>query len=360
MTPRHDIAIADIKAMLNERWDSLVEELLPYGTLVRRAAWYEIGSLDGERGQSLKLYRGTRAGAWIDYAGGQDDRGDALGLIERLVTGGDIVAAIKWAKGWLGLEDVDPQMLARRQQQARRANVERQRKAEREAAEKREKAKGIWLNGVREIKGTPADMYLKGRSINLARLGRQPGALRFNPACYERETNSNLPAMVACVTGPDGFLAVHRTYLAERAGHWVKADLSREKTVYGAYPGGSIPLWRGASGKPLKQAPEGDRIALTEGIEDGLSMAIIDPSLRVHAAVSVSNLAGVWLPDSIREVILCRQNDDGNPQAIAAFDKAIESHADQGRRVRDFRTPPAYGKDPNDWLRALEQAEQIA
>jgi len=352
--------IRDIIAMLNTRWDSLVMELFP--NAVRKAGWFELGSLAGERGQSLKLYRGVRAGAWVDYGGSDDDKGDALILIEKVVTGGNRGEAVKWAKGWLGIDDIEPAELRRRQQNAQAAVKHQDYVAQQDAVKRRDKAHKMWLSAEPKLRDTPVDYYLRGRGVDLREWPRQPGALRFHPDAYERESRSGLPAMMACITGERGFMAAHRTYLTQsqdetQPNEWFKAPLANCKKVYGTYAGGSIPIWRGASRCPLKDSPPGERIALTEGIEDALTMALVDPTLRVHAAVSLSNLAAVWLPDTVKEVILCRQNDWDNPQAIAAFEKAIKAHAAKGRVVIDFQTPESAGKDPNDWLQSTNYQE---
>src|SRR5579864_6331573 len=99
--------------------------------------------------------------------------------------------------------------------------------------------------------------------------------------------------------------------------------------VLGGYAGGAIRLWRGASGKPLREAPAGETIDLTEGIEDGLSVAVAAPECRVLAAISLSNMANLAapgaLPPAIAAVRLWQQNDT-NKDAVGAFDRALRAH----------------------------------
>ena len=45
-----------------------------------------------------------------------------------------------------------------------------------------------------------------------------------------------------------------------------------------------------ASNRPLAEAPADDQVAICEGIEDALTLALHDPALRVLAAISLSNL----------------------------------------------------------------------
>jgi hypothetical protein len=63
-------------------------------------------------------------------------------------------------------------------------------------------------------------------------------------------------------------VAVHRTWLMPDGSG--KAPLRDPKMTLGRYAGGAIRLWRGASGKALKDAPTGDSIVITEGIEEAL------------------------------------------------------------------------------------------
>lgn len=350
--------ISDIKDMLNSNWDSLVIELLPNAK--RKGDIYTVGGIHGDPGDSMVLWRGARAGSWKDYAAGDDMRGDALTLIERVAIGADyssketITAAIKWAKNWLGLDDSlsELEMKARRAR-ARSDRAARDKKAEQEREGRKTKAQAIWLKGMRPIKGTAAAYYLKARSVDLSLLGKSPGALVYEAECWESETRGPMPAMLACVTGEHGFMAVHRTYLAHTPDGWDQAPLNKPKTVFGDYAGGAIPLWRGASGKPLKAAPEGETVVLTEGIEDALSLAIAAPTMRIMAAVSLGNLGNVWLPPSVKTVVLAQDNDWDNPSAQDAFKQAVSLHKQKGRTVRIFKTPAHVGKDANDWLRAI-------
>ena len=111
--------------------------------------------------------------------------------------------------------------------------------------------------------------------------------------------------------------------------------------------GGAIRLWRGASGKPLRDAPDGEVVVIGEGIETCLSIALACPELRVLCAVSLVNLGRVALPEQVRRVILAADNDE-KPGARAGFLRALEEMAKTGREVRVARSP--VGKDFNDCL----------
>jgi hypothetical protein len=260
--------------------------------------------------------------------------------------------AVKWAKEWLNLEGEAAPVPARRAAAppAPRATPQEDRDYD------RRRALAIYCEARPELRGTPVDRYLQGRGIALERLGRSPRALRFHPHLRYRTTELYFPAMVALVDDGDGqVISIHRTYLQARAdGRVTKADVPEPKLTLGSYKGGAIRLWRGrlSDGRmrpPLKDCESGETIVLTEGIENGLSVALACPEHRVLAGISLSNLASIALPKAVGSVIIFADNDQG-AQAQAGLERAIAAHAQAGRTVRIARAPAGF-KDVNDWLR---------
>ncbi len=323
---------------------SLARELLPRG--VRDGHEWHCGNLSGDAGRSLGVHlTGHRAGVWCDFASGE--AGDALDLVASVRFGGDRRQAMAWARTWLGREfgavaegPADP---------LRRPPAPTE---DADAASRRRGALRLFLEAHPNLSGTPAALYLSARRIDLADLGRQPRSLRYHPNLANRESGRSWPALVAAITNRAGeHVATHRTWLArDVAGVWRKAPLRDRKLTLGSYAGGSIRLWRGASGKPLAQAPEGEVVAIAEGVETALSSAIACPELRVLAAVALANMARIELPPAIRIVILCADNDGDNPAAARGVARAVRQFAAAGREVRIARSP--VGKDFNDALRA--------
>lgn len=223
----------------------------------------------------------------------------------------------------------------------------------RESDEDREKrrrhAQQIWLAAQPTIVDTPVENYLKNRNIDLRSLGRAPRALRFHPGLWHAKVCAHLPAMVTAITNGAGeHIATHRTWLECAGGGWIKARIPDNKMVLGSFAGGSIRLWRGASGKSLAKAPAGEPVVIAEGIESGLSIAVAIPEIRVLAAVSLGNLGGVELPPQIGPVILAIDNDH-KPAALAAKARAVNRWLDRGVNIRVARSP--IGNDFNDCLR---------
>ena len=239
-----------------------------------------------------------------------------------------------------------------------RAEAETQRRAIAEtklAAEQlgidRRRAHALWLQGERDIRPTAVAAYLEHRGIDLAALPRLPGAIRALASHRHRESETAWPAMVAVMSAPGiPFAAVHRTWLA-RDGRG-KAPVTPNKKIWPSFTGAAIRLARGETGLPAEDAVKRgmvDRLLICEGIEDGLSVALAAPELRVWAAGTLGNLAHVKIPDCCHEVIVAADNDWGKPQAEALLKRGIEALAAQRRPVRVARA--AIGKDFNDQLR---------
>jgi hypothetical protein len=100
----------DIARLLAERINRLVADLLPAGR--RMGHEWRCGSIAGEPGDSLGVHlTGPKAGVWADFS--TDAKGDALDLV-RAVHGFTVGEAIGWSRRWLGLDDGDAAMPARR------------------------------------------------------------------------------------------------------------------------------------------------------------------------------------------------------------------------------------------------------
>lgn len=336
--------------MLANRIAGLAAELLPHGR--REGHEWRCGSLAGEAGGSLGVHlAGGKAGIWCDFSTGEC--GDALDLVAQVLFRGEKREALAWSRAWLGLEGADPAVLAQRAERAQAQAKRRDEAAAEQAARRSASAFRLWLGAEERIAGTPVDAYLRGRHIALDELGRQPRALRYHPRLWHEPSQRHWPAMVAAVTDINGHtIAVHRTYLqTHQDGRVTKAPVEPQKMVLGGYRGGCIRLWRGASGKPLAKAPAGETVDICEGIEDALSVALAMPEARVIAAVSVSNMSTIELPAAIGAVRLWRQNDT-EPQAVAAFDRAAESFLRSGRRV----LVPELPRDVHDANELLQDA----
>ena len=365
MDERRGPDIGEVVDKLTRNIDNLVAELLPGGH--RRGREYVIGSLAGEPGESLSIcMSGAKAGVWADFAAPGRPAGDALDLVAGVLFNNDKKRAYSWAVSWLRLDDLDPGRL-RQKRQAVPKKTEQDLQAE--AAKEAKRAFSNWLQAEASILQTPVDHYLAHRGIDLRRLGRQPGSLRFHPEMYDGESRQKWPAMAAVIVGGDGRpLGVHRTFLKKYPRVWNKAPLEKAKKVLGPVKGGTIRLWRGervdpetGEIKPGKRigdmAPGEATVILTEGIEDALSIVLADPSRMVWCGSSLNYYDGLQLPPQVGTLILAGQNDEPGSEAAQAFQAACDALSG---RPFDLKTsfPPSEYKDWNDWLRGKEKKHQ--
>ncbi len=353
------VDIKDLVAMLTHQLDALLQQLCPGGH-IESGDYVVLNPIREDRhpGSFRICVAGAKRGIWSEFATG--DKGDALDLVAYL---GQIDKkdAVAWAKRWLGLEDATPQQLQIRKREAAAAQRQAQARAQEQRERRRRQAQRLYLSA-QPIAGTPAERYLRDeRGIDLARLPRMPRSLVYHPELYSVETQTAWPGMVAAVVGPQGqFLAVHRTFLqVHRNGRVTKAPLRDAKRTLGLYQGGCVRLWKGAANKSLFQVPEGSAVTISEGIEDGLTCAVADPSRMVLCAVSLGAMAELVLPDQVSAVHIAQQNDGANKKAAADLTRAIDHFFKAGKRVFVF-APPKGVKDVNDLLRQSGREEGVA
>lgn len=368
MAARELLSIEDLKALLHQQRNAVAYHYAPAApdSYEDKGGYWTTnpGRADRHTGSFVIWLDGRSAGRWNDYANGT--HGDLLDLI-KLSMGCGIVDALREARNFLGLESRAPADLARARdaaERAKRLRAEAARKARADAEKMRRLAQGLWLQGQEKIAGTPAELYLRDtRGIDLAALGRQPRALRYHPRVRYRhfdkatgeEIRGEYPAILTAISNGAGtFIACHRTYLAQGLDGWIKAPVPEPKKVLGDYRGGAIRIWsgvgpKGGKGVQLSRTPFGTRVYLSEGIEDALSAAVINPAARVLAGVSLSNLGNVELPDAVTEVVLIADQDD-DLETRATLDRAAQAHAARGRLVRVWLNQRG-GKDLNDAIR---------
>lgn len=352
---RHVIEVSEIEQMLRGQCERLVLQLLPNAK--RDGRHLCVGSITGEPGQSFKVeISGPRQGTYTDFsypdAPDRQGKGDCLHLIRHVMFGGNMNDAIQWAKSWLGIDDLDPGRLATTRAQAREAAADIADKHAAEKTAKRRRAIAAFLGG-KPIAGTPVEAYLRGRGIDVDRLGKWPGSLRFEAEMYNKELRVKIPAMLAAMYTPDGkHVATHRTYLnyCERRG-WTKLDSPNAKMVLGSCGGSFIPLRKGASGKAMSDMPAGELVLITEGIEDALTAAMARPAARIVAGYSLPNIGSIVWPEAMGALVMLADRDEAGSAAVDALERVIARQQARGTAVR-LVMPQAPFKDLNEWLQA--------
>jgi putative DNA primase/helicase len=200
-----------------------------------------------------------------------------------------------------------------------------------ESKTSRDNALAMWARS-QPAEGTVVEKYLRARGYN----GPIPAALRYVSGKHPSDEQLH-PVMVAAaiVIDPPEIIGVHRTFL--RADGSGKAPLDPNKMSLGDVRGACVPLTRSRVGQT---------VAVSEGIETGLSVqqATDIPTL---AALSTGGLKALLLPSVVRDVRIAADPD--KPGLEAAQAAARRWHA-EGRKVCIVRPPE--GQDFNDLARS--------
>lgn len=200
-----------------------------------------------------------------------------------------------------------------------------------------EVAAAIWRQGS-PIAGTPAEAYLRSRGITMD----APNVLRFarlkppRDSGVEQACGSNrLPALVALVTDAfDGTgLGIQRTFLTPEGGKAASTD-RKVKFSLGRVRGGAIQL-----------APAAETLVVTEGLEDGMTLAE-STGEAVWIAAGMSMMPRMLFPSIVRTVVI---GADGDTPGEAAAQAAAGAFVARGVEARILR-PAAGFKDFNGEL----------
>lgn len=331
------------------RLESLLRDILPGG---KRSGGYYMASSPFRDDRNPSLWVALNTGAWCDE--GASDRSDLFGLIIYVKGVRDRLAAKIWLSDWLGWgHGIDRAKLETKRKAATYTRAQDERMARQKAQKNANRAKAVFFNA-RPFMGTPVETYLRGRGIELDSFKRLPGAIRFLHDQQHTDMDgviSGWPCMVAAMTDDKGEVrAIHRTWLA--ADGRGKAPVAPVKKIWPSFTGCVIRIWKGGPVLTPEQAAKkhvSGHCIVCEGIEDGLSLALATPELRVWAAGTLGNMAAVPDHPCVSGWILARDNDDGKPQAIAAFDKAVKHFRQTGKPVAVIASPA--GKDFNDLLK---------
>jgi DNA primase len=274
------------------------------------AEWKGCCPFHPDRSPSFTIYKGDRR--WICFGCGA--QGDVLDFV-RQAYGDTLLEAI---------ERLDCGALAAIPQPQQQGD---------DGKDWTEAAAAIWRGSV-PIAGTPAEAYLRNRGLTLA----LPETLRFSrlrppkhSGVLEANGPDRLPALVALVADPAGVgLGIQRTFLTPDGRKAASTD-DKVKFSLGRVRGGAIQL-----------APASAGLIVTEGLEDGLTLAqgLDEP---VWVAAGTSMLPNMVLPDVVRTVVI---GADGDPPGEAAAAKAGQAFFATGRQVRILR-PAAGFKDFN-------------
>lgn len=187
----------------------------------------------------------------------------------------------------------------------------------------------LW-RGSLSAKGTLAETYLRARGIEIL-----PPSLRFLSRHLHKPTGQHFPVMLAATMDCAGKIhALHRTFLSSDGKG--KAPVTPAKMTLGPVGGLSCHL-----------AEAGEELAVTEGIETGLSVQAAT-GIPTWAALSAGGIRNLILPPLplASSVTICADND---PVGLRSAHDAAFLWREKGRRVR-IAIPP-QGQDFNDVLK---------
>ena len=325
---RYDLDV--VVARLRETAEVWVPRLFPRGR--RSGDEWRLANIRGDAprntGSCVITLRGAHAGDWIDFDGNQG--GGPISAIEE-ATGLDGRALIAEAAEIAGIAPGAPE----------------RRPPPTPPPLKRDPALEIThiLTGAETITGSPVARYLTGRGLTVP----EAADLLFHPDLTHWETKTGYPAMLGQVRDREGaVIGLHRSYLATDEVAVTKAPLDKAKKMLGRVAGGAV---------RLADLGDGDRLALSEGIETGLAVMTACPDLPVWATLSTSGLEQVDLPPGVRRVLILADNDTSGAGLRAAEAAARRLRA-QGRDVAVV-LPPEEGDDFNDLL-LREGSEAVA
>jgi putative DNA primase/helicase len=219
------------------------------------------------------------------------------------------------------------------ERQTRIATERRKRDAEmgKKHRQRLEWARSVWSES-QDARNTLISTYLWSRSINVV-----PPTVRLHPALKHTESGLFFPAMVGVITQwpSKKMTGIHRTFLApDGIG---KADVDPNKKMVGRCAGGAVQL-----------APAGEVLAVTEGIETGLSVQQATGT-PTWAALSTGGIEALIVPppEVVPEIQIFADNDINGRGNVAA-ENAAERWTRTGHRVRIVLPP--MGSDFNDML----------
>ena len=368
-------AVRELKALAQDRLEDILHKLAPGGKHAR-GVYTVCNPMRSERNPSLAVWtKGDAAGAFKDFTDPDYTKGDIFGLVAYLngALPTDFDKGRAWLEDFLGLATLSPA----EREAAQRARERRRRESEEARASRKRWSVGAagraWTSGRKPLPGSPAWTYLKARGIDLDQVATYAGDLRWGPCEYfmgaeyvveplpgggvnRRKVRPGpiLPAIFTPLRDAGGTLqALHYTFL--RPDGSGKAEVEKPKLIWPQQVGLVMRIANGAGNHSPEEAEalgESCDLVLTEGLEDGLSVALACPDLRVWGCASLSNIAHAPIArPCVDAVLVAAQNDFGNPTAQATLARAEEALARHGKPI--VRLPAPTGKDLNDTLRGV-------
>lgn len=145
----------------------------------------------------------------------------------------------------------------------------------------------IWKSSIPLDGKDLTTQYLRSRKLVLT-----PHDIRHCPACYNSDTKSNMPAMIAMVRNKDGKpVALHRTYLDGPK----KADVKSSKKL--------TPATERLAGSAIRLYNYSDVLGVAEGIETSIAATQLF-EIPTWATMSTSLMEAWEPPEGVRKIVI--------------------------------------------------------
>lgn len=369
-----------VKDKLKERIEDLCRKLLPAADAMcgrKGRLWVAYNPVKDASDAStpeLKVALTRDVGAWKCWRSG--DKGDVFSLISYVLGHTDFGETMRWARDFCGIARLTPAELKALEKQARERKKRDGEEAERKRLWAIGKAEELFMTGMMLGAGSAAEAharkYFAARSCPLADVKNLDEAtFRFAVSTeywtlaewqsdergrrWKVKDGPKYPAIHSAMRGPLGQVAAcHCTFLDPV---WpMKISLGKAhppKLMFGQARGAVIRLTHGPEGVPPELATCSGPVVICEGVETGLSLAAAIAEARIWAAGSLSNMgnAPVWM-DCVGQVVVARDNNDGNAQAQRQLDGVLEQLAAAGKPIEVIASH--VGDDFNDLAKGEE------
>lgn len=367
---------AEVKELLKSRIVDLCHTLLPGGQV--RGRLYEAHNPwvadDARKLPALKVAVRGDVGAWIDWRHG--DKGDVIKLIQ-FAKGVDFKDAMAFARDWLGLRQMSRDDRERLRREAEGRHKRQLADDARRRAFKLEMARKLFLRdtaafGAGSAAEEHARAYLGARRCGFEAVPHLNGeSFRFGASTewwsgaewksdgvqrFKAKEGPRFPAIHAAMRQQTGVVTCcHVTFLDPLEPK--KAPVEKAKLMFGFAMGAAIELSHGGGGAFWLADARPLPLILCEGIETGLSIAgSIDDEARVWAAGSLIGMGAAPVGiAAVSEIVVARDNNQGNAQARSQLDAALEHLEQSGKRLVVINSH--LGDDFNDLMKGEDDDE---
>lgn len=340
---RDDLKYEDIVAKLNDMAETIASELIPDG---KRDGGYWRGDLHGKCSVHIRGARAGMCGFWQGQAGNAKGGGNLIHLIELAMGFKTHGEAVRFAKEkYLGirkreLTDDEKRQWARQQESSKQRAAQRAAETAREVARKVDTVRSIWQEAT-AIAGTPAEAYLRSRSIDMP---SWPPSLRFHPGVmFGKE---RYMALIGGVQAVDRRLTAIWRIAITPDGKPVTDDAGNKiKLGFGPATGGAV-----------RFGLVGPTLVVAEGMETALGVLLLTRGKKpVWSLLSTSGMIGFDIPSEVKRLEIYADGDrhrldkaserTKKPPGIAAAEGLKAKAEAKGIEVVIYPSP-----EPDDWL----------